>query len=152
MGRTDGQTNLAEAGTLSMEFTTLGRLTGRADFFDAGMAGWYALMASRNVSGVRAHICRGAACCAAGGLPLFAAPHDGHCARQHRLAHSRPAAPGLHCVGLSTARGDCYLQKLSLGSAADSTYEYMLKQWVLSGKAQGVPLMLYKEAMGGMRK
>jgi hypothetical protein len=28
MGRSDGQTNLAEAGTLSMEFTSLGRVTG----------------------------------------------------------------------------------------------------------------------------
>lgn len=28
MGRSDGQTNLAEAATLSMEFTTLGRITG----------------------------------------------------------------------------------------------------------------------------
>lgn len=28
MARSDGQTNLAEAGTLSMEFTTLGRITG----------------------------------------------------------------------------------------------------------------------------
>ncbi len=82
---------------------------GRPDFFDAGMAGWYALMAARNVS-------------------------------------------GLLCVGLSTARGDCYLQKLSLGSAADSTYEYMLKQWVLSGGTQGVPLAMYKEAMAGMRR
>lgn len=59
---------------------------------------------------------------------------------------------GLYCVGLSTGRGDCYMHKLSVGSAADSTYEYMLKQWVLSNKTQGVPLLLYKEAMAGMRK
>jgi hypothetical protein len=59
---------------------------------------------------------------------------------------------GLYCVGLSTGRGDCYLNKLSVGSAADSMYEYMLKQWVLSGKTQGVPLLLYKDAMVGMRK
>jgi len=59
---------------------------------------------------------------------------------------------GLHCVGLSTGRGDCYLHKVSLGSAADSTYEYMLKQWVLSNRTQEVPLLLYKEAMEGMRR
>ncbi|GBF88105.1 endoplasmic reticulum mannosyl-oligosaccharide 1,2-alpha-mannosidase [Raphidocelis subcapitata] len=109
MGLADGQTNLAEAGTLSLEFTTLGRLTGRPDFSSAGMAGWYALMGSPNIS-------------------------------------------GLHCVGLSTARGECYLGRLSVGSAADSTYEYMLKQWVLSGKTQKVPLLLYQEAMVGMRR
>jgi hypothetical protein len=59
---------------------------------------------------------------------------------------------GLYCVGLSTSRGDCYLHKLSVGSAADSMYEYMLKQWVMSGRSQDVPLLLYKEAMKGMRK
>jgi hypothetical protein len=77
MGPSDGQTNLAEAATLSMEFTALGRLTGRSDFFDVGMVGWHALMGARNIS-------------------------------------------GLYCVGLSTQRGDCYLHKLSVGSAADS--------------------------------
>lgn len=55
-------------------------LPGRDDFFNAGMIGWYALMAAKNIS-------------------------------------------GLYCVGLSTARGDCYLNKLSVGSAADSMYE-----------------------------
>ncbi|KAI8462830.1 MAG: glycoside hydrolase [Monoraphidium minutum] len=109
MARSDGQTNLAEAGTLSMEFTTLGRATGRPDFFNAGMIGWYALMGARNIS-------------------------------------------GLYCVGLSTSRGDCYLHKLSVGSAADSMYEYMLKQWVMSNKTQEVPLRLYVDAMKGMRK
>jgi hypothetical protein len=49
-----------------------------------------------------------------------------------------PNISGLHCVGLSTARGDCYQGRVSIGSAADSTYEYMLKQWVMSGKAQKV--------------
>jgi hypothetical protein len=82
---------------------------GRPDFSAAGMAGWYALMGAKNIS-------------------------------------------GLYCVGLSTARGDCYLHKASIGSAADSSYEYMLKQWVMSGRSQGVPRRLYEEAMRGMRK
>jgi hypothetical protein len=30
--------------------------------------------------------------------------------------------------------------------------QYMLKQWVLSNKTQEVPLLLYKDAMAGMRK
>lgn len=38
MARQDGQTNLAEAGTLSMEFTTLGRLTGGG--LGTGPRGW----------------------------------------------------------------------------------------------------------------
>ena len=59
---------------------------------------------------------------------------------------------GLYCVGLSTGHGDCYMHKLSVGSAADSTYEYMLKQWVLSNRTQEVPLLMYREAMAGMRK
>jgi hypothetical protein len=82
---------------------------GRKDFSEAGMAGWYALMGAKNVS-------------------------------------------GLYCVGLHTGKAECYLHKASIGSAADSMYEYMLKQWVLSGRRQAVPLRLYKAAMAGMRK
>lgn len=38
MGRSDGQTNVAEAGTLSMEFTSLGRATGPGARLDKGPA------------------------------------------------------------------------------------------------------------------
>jgi hypothetical protein len=43
---------------------------------------------------------------------------------------------GLYCMGLSTVRGECVDPKMTIGSAADSMYEYMLKQWLLSGKTQ----------------
>ncbi|WIA16245.1 hypothetical protein OEZ85_012956 [Tetradesmus obliquus] len=105
----DSGTNAAEAGTISMEFTTIGRLLGRDDMFDAGNEFWYVLMTSQNFS-------------------------------------------GLYCMGLHTQDGHCTDPKMSIGSAADSMYEYMIKQWVLSNKTQEVPLQLYKEAMVGVRK
>ena len=91
----DSGTNIAEAGTASLEFTAIGRLTGRQEFADAGMQFWYALLAMENWD-------------------------------------------GLFCQGLSTGHLDCSNPKLTLGSAADSMYEYMLKQWVLSNKTQEV--------------
>jgi mannosyl-oligosaccharide alpha-1,2-mannosidase len=45
---------------------------------------------------------------------------------------------GLYCVGIGTERGECGEPKMSVGSAADSMYEYMLKQWLLSNKTQEV--------------
>eukprot|EP00775_Hariotina_reticulata_P013796 gene13796-13917_t len=108
-GISDSQTNQAEAGTISMEFTTAGRLLGRDDMFDAGMQFWYVLMSTKNFS-------------------------------------------GLYCMGINTRDGECADAKMTIGSAADSMYEYMLKQWILSGHSQQVPLQLYKEAMVGVRK
>jgi mannosyl-oligosaccharide alpha-1,2-mannosidase len=45
---------------------------------------------------------------------------------------------GLYCQGISTSRGDCQNPTFTIGSAADSMYEYMLKQWILSNKTQEV--------------
>jgi hypothetical protein len=45
---------------------------------------------------------------------------------------------GLYCMGIHTSKADCYNPAMTIGSAADSTYEYMLKQWVMSNHTQGV--------------
>jgi hypothetical protein len=45
---------------------------------------------------------------------------------------------GLYCMGIHTSRADCYNPAMTIGSAADSTYEYMLKQWIMSGHTQEV--------------
>jgi hypothetical protein len=45
---------------------------------------------------------------------------------------------GLYCMGINTRDGECVDAKMSIGSAADSMYEYMLKQWILSGHTQQV--------------
>eukprot|EP00879_Flechtneria_rotunda_P013309 GHRR01013898.1.p1 GENE.GHRR01013898.1~~GHRR01013898.1.p1 ORF type:complete len:400 (+),score=119.24 GHRR01013898.1:453-1652(+) len=97
-GNSDTQTNVAEAGTISMEFTTAGRLLGRDDMFDAGMQFWYAIMTSQNFSGI-------------------------------------------YCMGIHTSNAGCADPKITIGSAADSMYEYMLKQWLLSSKTQEVSLI-----------
>ena len=45
---------------------------------------------------------------------------------------------GIYCKGIHTSTGGCTDPKMTIGSAADSMYEYMLKQWLLSGKTQEV--------------
>jgi mannosyl-oligosaccharide alpha-1,2-mannosidase len=47
---------------------------------------------------------------------------------------------GLYCMGIHTSKADCYNPAMTIGSAADSTYEYMLKQWIMSNKTQGVSI------------
>lgn len=47
---------------------------------------------------------------------------------------------GLYCMGIHTSKADCYNPAMTIGSAADSTYEYMLKQWVMSNHTQGVSM------------
>jgi hypothetical protein len=84
-----GMTNLAEAGTLSMEFTSIGRLTGREEFSNAGMLTWYQIQQMPNID-------------------------------------------GLYCTGFNADNMACTDSKYGFGAAADSAYEYMLKQWVLS--------------------
>lgn len=55
----------------------------------------------------------------------------------HVLA-SHSSYDGLYCMGIDTANADCTDPKISIGASADSMYEYMLKQWLLSGKKQEV--------------
>jgi hypothetical protein len=53
------------------------------------------------------------------------------------LAASRNFS-GIYCMGLHTKDASCTDPKMTIGSAADSMYEYMLKQWVLCGGKQEV--------------
>jgi hypothetical protein len=55
----------------------------------------------------------------------------------HVLMGSRNFS-GLYCMGLHTKDASCTDPKMTIGSAADSMYEYMLKQWLLSGGRQEV--------------
>ncbi|GAX82024.1 hypothetical protein CEUSTIGMA_g9452.t1 [Chlamydomonas eustigma] len=103
------QTNLAEAGTLSMEFSSLTHLTGRPEFREAAMLFWYQLSLLENTD-------------------------------------------GLYCVGFDGTNVHCSGNHYSWGSAADSAYEYMLKQWVLSGGKDQICVDLYRKAAAGMRK
>jgi hypothetical protein len=50
-------------------------------------------------------------------------------------------------MGIHTSKADCYNPAMTIGSAADSTYEYMLKQWIMSNRTQEVSLWVV-----GLRK
>lgn len=54
---------------------------------------------------------------------------------------------GLYCMGIHTSKADCYNPAMTIGSAADSTYEYMLKQWIMSNRTQEVSMWVV-----GLRK
>ena len=82
-------TILAEAGTISMEFSSITHLTGRPEFREAGMLFWYSI--------------------------AFFADTD-----------------GLYCTQMDGFNFRCSGNHYTFGSMADSAYEYMLKQWVLS--------------------
>ena len=43
-----------------------------------------------------------------------------------------PSADGLYCTMLSGESLGCNGNHFTFGASADSTYEYMLKQWILS--------------------
>lgn len=60
---------------------------------------------------------------------------------------------GLYCMGIHTSRANCYNPMMTIGSAADSTYEYMLKQWVMSNHTQDVShgLKLQRAVNGSQR-
>ena len=45
---------------------------------------------------------------------------------------------GLYCESMETSHLGCGSSRVSVGSAADSMYEYMLKQWLMSNKTQDV--------------
>lgn len=59
---------------------------------------------------------------------------------------------GLYCMGIHTSKADCYNPAMTIGSAADSTYEYMLKQWIMSNKTQGVSTTLCYSASPGAHR
>ncbi|KAJ9518727.1 hypothetical protein QJQ45_018696 [Haematococcus lacustris] len=114
-----GVTNFAEAGTLSMEFSSVTHITGahcrpvdregRPEFQEASMLFWYALLQLK----------------------------DGD---------------GLYCTNFQGDSLSCSGNHYTMGAAADSAYEYMLKQWILSAGKDQLCLDFYHKAMRGLRK
>ncbi|GAX82543.1 hypothetical protein CEUSTIGMA_g9970.t1 [Chlamydomonas eustigma] len=60
---------------------------------------------------------------------------------------------GLYCIWLERDVTACsHHAQSGFGASSDSTYEYMLKQWAMSGKKDERMLTLYLRAMRGMRR
>ncbi|KAG1661849.1 hypothetical protein FOA52_011616 [Chlamydomonas sp. UWO 241] len=61
---------------------------------------------------------------------------------------------GLYCTAIDVSHAEvrCLSPDMSLGAAQDSAYEYMLKQWVMSGRQDVRMRRLYARAMRGMRR
>ncbi|KXZ54812.1 hypothetical protein GPECTOR_4g883 [Gonium pectorale] len=59
---------------------------------------------------------------------------------------------GLYCTNLNGDSLTCNGNHFTFGAAADSAYEYMLKQWILTNGSDTICLDMYKRALQGMRK
>ncbi|KAG2434808.1 hypothetical protein HXX76_007693 [Chlamydomonas incerta] len=68
------------------------------------------------------------------------------------IIKSMPSMDGLYCTMLNADMLSCNGNHYTFGAAADSTYEYMLKQWVLTNGTDEMCLEMYKKALGGMRR
>ena len=102
--------SMAEATTLSLEFTSLARLTGEETFEKAAMKVHQVLTPS-----IEKH---------EGLLPQFVSPSDGSC------------------------NGDYFM----LGARCDSYYEYLLKQWILTGQTDEAMIKRYTQAIQTVRR
>ncbi|EIE20577.1 hypothetical protein COCSUDRAFT_48568 [Coccomyxa subellipsoidea C-169] len=69
-----------------------------------------------------------------------------------RLMRTEGRTNGLAPFYVDPASGALSGGVLTLGARGDSYYEYMLKQWLISGKRQPFFLEGYKEAMQGVRR
>eukprot|EP00198_Chlamydomonas_reinhardtii_P010757 XP_001700094.1 alpha-1,2-mannosidase [Chlamydomonas reinhardtii] len=68
------------------------------------------------------------------------------------IIKSMPSMDGLYCTMLNADLLSCNGNHYTFGASADSTYEYMLKQWVLTNGTDEMCLDMYKKAIGGMRR
>lgn len=59
---------------------------------------------------------------------------------------------GLYCTMLAGDNLGCNGNHYTFGASADSAYEYMLKQWILTGGKDTHCLEFYKRALFGLRK
>lgn len=65
---------------------------------------------------------------------------------------SMPNSEGLYCTMLYGDSMSCNGNHYTFGAAADSTYEYMLKQWILTNGTDQHCLNFYHKALRAMRK
>merc|ERR1719148_606615 len=82
------------------------------------------------------------------GDPVFADSVD----RIGNHVHGLRKKDGLVMNHLNPADGEMFGYLYSLGSRGDSYYEYLLKQWLQSGKKDPISLQDYLAAMHGVQK
>jgi len=73
---------------------------------------------------------------------------------RHLRTMQWPAAlpRGLYPTLISPVSGDFASNDLTLGARADSLYEYLLKQWLLSGKTDARVRSMYEDSISAMTK
>jgi len=118
-----GASTVAEVGTLQLEFRALSRHTGNAE---------YEAVASRIITYLRGMQEAGQA-----GQAGKAWPND--------LPH------GLYPMFISPETGLWMSQEVTLGARADSLYEYLLKQWLLSGRTDDKVRRMYDTSVHAIR-
>lgn len=69
-----------------------------------------------------------------------------------RLLRGKSTPPGLYPTFLSPRTGAWSNHQVTMGALSDSFYEYLVKQWLLTGKREAYLRQMFDEAMVGMAK
>ena len=132
----NGASTIAEVMTLQLEFRALSRHTGRPE---------YEAVASRVMDHL--HEMPRPAGLPAGLLPMFISVESGQVCNHicnHTCNHI--------CNHISVESGQFTSDIVTLGARADSAYEYLLKQWLLSGRTDERARAMYEESVSAMSR
>lgn len=69
-----------------------------------------------------------------------------------RLLRGKSTPPGLYPTFLSPRTGGWANKRVTMGAMSDSFYEYLVKQWLLTGKREAYLRQMFDEAMVGMAR
>ncbi|GFR50049.1 hypothetical protein Agub_g12100 [Astrephomene gubernaculifera] len=147
-------TCVAEVGTLSLEFSSLSRFTGRPEFRQLGVRSWQLLGGLPSLDGllcIDLQTTRDSS--SSGSTGDSGSSGAGGGGGGGAIDSTRGGSNGTAAVAADGGeRLSCRSQHYGFGPAADSAYEYMLKQWILSNGRDGVCLDMYTAALRGMRR
>jgi len=88
----------------------------------------------------------------------YLAHHTGHkkywevAERPMRLVHRLTKPHGLFPTFINPVSGTWSTQKITFGALADSFYEYLIKQWLITNKKETYLRQMFDDAMFGMAK
>ena len=139
-----GACTIAEVTTLQLEFRALSRHTREPAYEAVAQRVMDHLRAMADASAASSHATAGAS----GGRSRGAAGGRGGLAV--------PVWPadlprGLYPMFISPETGEFTSSEVTLGARADSLYEYLLKQWLLSGQTDARMRRMYDDSVGAIR-
>ena len=147
-----GASTVAEVATLQLEFRALSRHTGDPSYEAVASRVMDHLRRMPHAGGVSGASGVGGASGAggAGGASGAGGATAGGDAGGERLWPA-DLPPGLYPMFISPKTGKFESSEVTLGARADSLYEYLLKQWLLSGQTDQRVRRMYDESVASIR-